>query len=1027
VDIEKLLRHRPFVRALARRLVRDDARAEDLVQETYLTALKSPPKHDGALRAWLAAVVRNLARTQNRAEWRRTKHERKQPEDGGRVEPRALPSAEATLERATWHQRLVEATMQLDEPYRSTLLLRYFEELDATEIGKIQGVPAATVRTRLRRGIERLRSELDQKTPGGRATWVPALLILARPPRGIGIPAAEGTKSAAGFPGALLTAAAAAVVLVSVAVWSIYSAATSVDRNADRADESRASIAVDSPGPIGSEEPVPIQHPRAGHQLEVRVLDQGRPADGATVVVSSTPDHPWSVVPRGAWQAAGRAVTDRNGMAQFGGLASGYVRVAAWRSGSARALEFVWLPQKLAYPIVIDLLAQERHALLVTSVATGEPIEDARVWIEEKGGGLREPGPDQTRTGPDGVAELNGLGPHSEARLTVGAQGFESMRASATMPTLALEPADRVVRWPVALERRPSAFALVRPHGGEPVPALWSDGIVEVGSLPLAGWPEHWLILPDGRFARLEAERGRLQGTPLHFAEPVRLAVTLRDTSGNPVEGVRLRVADAASGTHLFEPRESWTDAAGQALLPVYARDAVHVLYRELTGTQWRPLRTFDPDGGDAGIELRLPVARTLRIRIRNATERLQDGEWALHLDRERLAPVRWQDGSWTVSVRQWSSEGRAVLHFLSRGVEPVSRSFERGNGDAELEWDLEWKPASELAVHVRRAREAQPFRLALVGESEQRGPGRYLLEVGPDGVVRDATVPAGTHRLLDLVSGKVSEPFMALAGSSVRVTFDLSDVDHDWPVLRGQLVAPSGFDFASVTMEARPGGRIPVERAGGFVVPWPEKGGVELIVESEAGVARQTFVATPDEYLRLPVAPSASGRFELPAAVAAGATRPRVVARSADGRVITVEAEVVGRTLRFDRLAPGRWSLTLDLPGFAPSAVTDVQLDPGANDLGSLSLSRGASLRFQIQPRPGTLAPELGVAAQALDEFRYQRSVFTSGEAQFGLSGLGAGRFRVTAWNVHTGLPLWSGEIVSDGSSDREITIALD
>ena len=44
VDIEVLLRHRPFVRALARRLVRDDARAEDVVQDTYVAALKNPPR-----------------------------------------------------------------------------------------------------------------------------------------------------------------------------------------------------------------------------------------------------------------------------------------------------------------------------------------------------------------------------------------------------------------------------------------------------------------------------------------------------------------------------------------------------------------------------------------------------------------------------------------------------------------------------------------------------------------------------------------------------------------------------------------------------------------------------------------------------------------------------------------------------------------------------------------------------------------------------------------------------------------------
>jgi len=493
------------------------------------------------------------------------------------------------------------------------------------------------------------------------------------------------------------------------------------------------------------------------------------------------------------------------------------------------------------------------------------------------------------------------------------------------------------------------------------------------------------------------------------------------------VGGVRLRLADAATGTQLYEPRESWTDESGQAVLPVYARDPVRVLYRELTATQWRPLRTFDPAGGDAGVEARLPVARTLRLRMPGASERVQDGEWALYLGRELLEPVRWQDGSWTVSVRQWSPEGRAVVHFLSRGFEPASRTLERSESDTELEWSIDLQPACELSVHVRLALAGQPFRLALAGEAEQRGPGRYLLEAGPDGVVRDATLPAGTHRILDLVSGKLSDPFVALPGGVARVTFDLSDVLPERPVLRGRLDAPEGYPFDTVSLEARPGGRIPVAADGEFVVPWPDAGGVELVVEPEGDAAQRTFVADPGEPVRIALAPVASGRFELAAPVVPGATRPRVVGRDAEGREVAVEAEVVDRVLRFGRFAPGRWNLTVDLPGFAPAHVAEVELAAGENDLGPLPLPRGATLRFHVRTRAGNLAPELTVAAQALDEPRYQRSAQTTGEARFDLPGLGEGRFRVTAWNRYTGLRLWSDEIASDGSGDREITIALD
>src|SRR5690606_16202063 len=60
IDAEQLLRHSEWARALARHLVGDAADAEDIVQEAWIAALASPaPK--GALRPWLAGVIRKLA------------------------------------------------------------------------------------------------------------------------------------------------------------------------------------------------------------------------------------------------------------------------------------------------------------------------------------------------------------------------------------------------------------------------------------------------------------------------------------------------------------------------------------------------------------------------------------------------------------------------------------------------------------------------------------------------------------------------------------------------------------------------------------------------------------------------------------------------------------------------------------------------------------------------------------------------------------------------------------------------------
>lgn len=72
-DAESLAEQRPFVEALARKLVLDSHAADDIVQETLLAAMKTPPRR--SVRGWLAKVVRNLAYRTLRSEERRRRRE----------------------------------------------------------------------------------------------------------------------------------------------------------------------------------------------------------------------------------------------------------------------------------------------------------------------------------------------------------------------------------------------------------------------------------------------------------------------------------------------------------------------------------------------------------------------------------------------------------------------------------------------------------------------------------------------------------------------------------------------------------------------------------------------------------------------------------------------------------------------------------------------------------------------------------------------------------------------------------------
>lgn len=166
VPIADLLLHADFVRGLARDLL-GEVDGDDLTQEVWVAALRRPPRHTESVRGWLATLVQNLLHNRRRTERRRRAREQSVPIPG------PIPSPASILERELVRERLVRAVLQLDEPFRSVVLLRYYEDLPAPAIAQRLGVPAATVRTRLRRGLERLRGDLDGDDRGA---WRPALV-----------------------------------------------------------------------------------------------------------------------------------------------------------------------------------------------------------------------------------------------------------------------------------------------------------------------------------------------------------------------------------------------------------------------------------------------------------------------------------------------------------------------------------------------------------------------------------------------------------------------------------------------------------------------------------------------------------------------------------------------------------------------------------------------------------------------------------------------------------------------------------
>jgi RNA polymerase sigma-70 factor (ECF subfamily) len=174
-DPQLLLQHAGWLRALVRGLIRGEQEVEDVVQDTWVTALERPPQRSRALPAWLARVARNLAFTLGRSKSRLARRERVM------ARPEGVSSTEELVERAELHRQVVQAVVALEEPYRSTLLMRYFEDLTPKEIARRSGIPPGTVRSRMKRALDQLRQHFDRARKGDRDVWCATLLPLALP------------------------------------------------------------------------------------------------------------------------------------------------------------------------------------------------------------------------------------------------------------------------------------------------------------------------------------------------------------------------------------------------------------------------------------------------------------------------------------------------------------------------------------------------------------------------------------------------------------------------------------------------------------------------------------------------------------------------------------------------------------------------------------------------------------------------------------------------------------------------------
>lgn len=143
--------------ALAYRMLSDEAAAEDVVQEAFVSAWRNAPSFDsarGSARAWLLTMVRNRCIDVLRGPRRPSKLD-----DLAEVVP-AADDVLAEVLHAIQAQDVQVALGRLPEEQRTTINLAYFGGMTHAQIASHMRVPLGTVKGRMRLALEKLRELL---------------------------------------------------------------------------------------------------------------------------------------------------------------------------------------------------------------------------------------------------------------------------------------------------------------------------------------------------------------------------------------------------------------------------------------------------------------------------------------------------------------------------------------------------------------------------------------------------------------------------------------------------------------------------------------------------------------------------------------------------------------------------------------------------------------------------------------------------------------------------------------------------
>lgn len=154
--------HASDVLRIASSVLNDRQLAEDVTHDVFLRLWRRPESFDPS-RGDIATFLRGMARNGAIDAWRKAGSARRMRERLERDAPMAPPAPEtATIAERTDAAAMIRgAVRRLPETQREVIALAYWGGLSASEISRNCDVPLGTVKSRMRAGLQQLRTELD--------------------------------------------------------------------------------------------------------------------------------------------------------------------------------------------------------------------------------------------------------------------------------------------------------------------------------------------------------------------------------------------------------------------------------------------------------------------------------------------------------------------------------------------------------------------------------------------------------------------------------------------------------------------------------------------------------------------------------------------------------------------------------------------------------------------------------------------------------------------------------------------------